>query len=76
VEPSAESDALPRPDKEPEEEEEEEEEEINTASQRAGNEEPVREQDLQAQVCWYRAAAPSIQPVAPKVPVKCKYLNN
>lgn len=44
MERSAESDAVLQPDGEPEEEE-------DTASQSAGKEEPVREQDLQAQVC-------------------------
>ena len=44
MEQSAESDTAPQPDGEPEDEE-------DAASQSAGKEEPVQEQDLQAQVC-------------------------
>lgn len=40
---SAESDTIPQPDGDPEEK--------DTAGQKAGNEEPVQEQDLEAQVC-------------------------
>ncbi|XP_031161687.1 uncharacterized protein LOC116054319 [Sander lucioperca] len=43
VEPSAESDTVPQPDGEPEEE-------VDTASHSTGKEEPVKEQDLQAQL--------------------------
>ncbi|XP_074525770.1 uncharacterized protein LOC141790037 [Halichoeres trimaculatus] len=51
VELSAESDVVLQPDGEPEkEEEEEEEEEEEAGSQSAGKEEPVRGQDLQAQL--------------------------
>lgn len=41
---SAESDTVLQPDEEPDEEE-------DKASQSAGKDEPVKEQDLQAQVC-------------------------